>query len=299
MHTGVLVSFLSYAEPVACLAALIFMARRHLIGELKYVAGYLASRVILFAAWFSMQAMVNYGFKPAQVYPVYFYVYWGGYLLEAILGFGIILSIYKLAMAPLPGLQRLGMIMFRWAAGISAALALSVAFAPHVTGIGFIIRAVSQLQQSQSVLTLCMLLFVCMAVKPMGLSHRSKTFLISLGLGVMATADLVGAAWLSQAGSLASIYNIVNGLAILVTLAIWTVAFAVPEPRRSMIILPTTSPFLRWNQISMALGDAPGFVVVGEVTTDIFAPAEVEIMRRASRKMDEPSLLLEKHAFSM
>jgi hypothetical protein len=242
---------------------------------------------------------LKHGFKPLQVYPVYFYVYWGGYLLEAILGFGIILSIYKLAMAPLPGLQRLGMIMFRWAAGISAALALSVAFAPHVTGIGFIIRAVSQLQQSQSVLTLCMLLFVCMAVKPMGLSHRSKTFLISLGLGVMATADLVGAAWLSQAGSLASIYNIVNGLAILVTLAIWTVAFAVPEPRRSMIILPTTSPFLRWNQISMALGDAPGFVVVGEVTTDIFAPAEVEIMRRASRKMDEPPLLLEKHAFSM
>jgi hypothetical protein len=52
-----------------------------------------------------------------------------------------------------------------------------------------------------------------------------------------------------------------------------------------MIILPTTSPFLRWNQISLALGDDPGFVALGEVTPEMFAPAEVEVMRRASMKM--------------
>jgi hypothetical protein len=56
-----------------------------------------------------------------------------------------------------------------------------------------------------------------------------------------------------------------------------------------MIVLPTTSPFLRWNQISMALGDEPGFVAVGGVHPDIFAPAELEIMRRASLKMKTSS----------
>jgi len=55
-----------------------------------------------------------------------------------------------------------------------------------------------------------------------------------------------------------------------------------------MIILPTTSPFLRWNQISLALGDEPGFVALGEITPDMFAPAEVEVMRRASMKMNYP-----------
>jgi hypothetical protein len=55
-----------------------------------------------------------------------------------------------------------------------------------------------------------------------------------------------------------------------------------------MIVLPTTSPFLRWNQISMALGDAPGFVALGPITPDMFAPAELEVMRRASAKMRLP-----------
>ncbi len=220
-------------------------------------------------------------------YPIYFYGYWSSYAIEAILGFGIIYSIFNLAMAPLKGLQRLGRLMFRWAAGIAVALAITTAFGPHVTSVKFISRAVTQLQETQSVLTLCMLLFVCLAIQPMGLSHRSKIFGISLGLGFIATADLVGAAWLSQFKSMASTYNTVNGVAILCTLAIWSTYFAIPEPKRQMIILPTTSPFLRWNQISLALGDEPGFVAVGDVSPDMFAPAEVEVMRRASIKMSE------------
>jgi len=68
-------------------------------------------------------------------------------------------------------------------------------------------------------------------------------------------------------------------------LATWTAYFAIPEPRRRLIVLPTTSPFLRWNQISQALGDDPGFVAVGGVPPDLFAPAELEVMRRASIKM--------------
>ncbi len=76
-----------------------------------------------------------------------------------------------------------------------------------------------------------------------------------------------------------------NSLAICVSLAIWAVYFSVPDPKRRMIVLPTTSPFLRWNQISAALGDAPGYVALGVVTQDMFDPAEVEIMRRAAAKM--------------
>ena len=72
-------------------------------------------------------------------------------------------------------------------------------------------------------------------------------------------------------------------------LATWTGYFALPEPKRRIIVLPTTSPFLRWNQISQALGDSPGFVAVGGVPPELFAPAELEVMRRASLKMATPS----------
>jgi hypothetical protein len=35
----------------------------------------------------------------------------------------------------------------------------------------------------------------------------------------------------------------------------------------------------------MALGDDPGFVAVGGIPPELFAPAELEVMRRASVKM--------------
>jgi hypothetical protein len=175
--------------------------------------------------------------------------------------------------------------MFRWAGGIAVAIAFTMALGPHTTSTKFLEQAVGRLQETQSVLTLCMLLFVCLAIRPMGLSYGSKIFGVCLGLGTMAASDLAGVAWLQQFHEMYSLYNVINGVAICVTLAIWTAYFAVPEPKRRMIVLPTTSPFLRWNQISLALGDEPGFVAVGEFSPDMFAPAEVEVMRRASMKM--------------
>ncbi len=289
MNNRAIIDLLTYAEVASCVLTLCVMQYRHQISQYKALALFLATRVTSTAILMAILTVAGKNMKAGLAYHIYFYTYWASYAIEAILGFFIIYSIYNLAMAPLRGLQRLGRLMFRWAAGIAVAIAATMAFGPHVTSTKFIIRAVTQLQQTQSVLTLCMLLFVCLAIRPMGLSYRSKIFGVSLGLGVIATADLVGAAWLSHFSNLYSIYNIVNGSAICFTLLMWTAYFAAPEPRRRMIILPTTSPFLRWNQISLALGDEPGYVALGEITPDMFAPAEVEVMRRAAMKMNYPA----------
>lgn len=288
MNNHAIVDLLTYVELASCLVALCVMQYRRQISQFKPLALLLITRVTSFAILMPVLRMARKQLTVSEAYHIYFYVYWASYAIEAILGFFIIYSIYNLAMAPLRGLQRLGRLMFRWAAGIAVAIAISMAVGPHVTSTKFIIRAVTQLQQTQSVLTLCMLLFVCLAIRPMGLSYRSKIFGVSFGLGVIAAADLVGAAWLSHFSNLYSLYNIVTGSAICITLLIWTGYFAIPEPRRRMIILPTTSPFLRWNQISLALGDEPGYVALGEITPDMFAPAEVEVMRRAAVKMNYP-----------
>ncbi|HEY0161286.1 MAG TPA: hypothetical protein VGB69_01290 [Edaphobacter sp.] len=219
-------------------------------------------------------------------YQVYFYVYWTTYALESILSLLVIYSIFKMAMAPLKGLQTLGMLVFRWVAAISIAVAIGVAVSPHMTGTHFIVAMITQLQQTSSILTLCLLLFVCFAIRPMGLSYRSRIFGVAFGLGFLATTDLVRAAWLAHSSDMDSTINIVSGLAICLTLAFWSVYFAFPEPKRRLIVLPTTSPFLRWNQISMALGDEPGYVAVGGVPPELFSPAELEVMRRASTKMN-------------
>jgi hypothetical protein len=218
-------------------------------------------------------------------YRIYFYTYWGSYAAEAILSLLVIYSIFKLSMAPLQGLQSLGMLIFRWVAVISVAVSVGVAIAPQHTGMEFVVGLVSQIQQTSSVLTLCLLLFVCFAIRPMGLSHRSRIFGVSLGLGIMAAVSLVDAAWLSHNLDMQSTINVINGFAMCATLGIWAAYFAFPEPKRRLIVLPTTSPFLRWNQISQALGDDPGYVAVGGIAPELFAPAEIEIMKRASAMM--------------
>ena len=225
------------------------------------------------------------GIEKHLAYQTYFYVYWTSYALEAILSLLVIYSIFKLAMAPLKGLQTLGILVFRWVAAISVAVAIGVAVTPHLTGTRFMIAMITQLQQTSSILTLCLLLFVCFAIRPMGLSYNSRIFGVSLGLGMMATVSLIDAAWFAHSPNMYSTISMINGLAVGVTLLMWSAYFAFPEPKRRIIVLPTTSPFLRWNQISMALGDDPGYVAVGGIPPELFAPAELEVMRRASAKM--------------
>jgi hypothetical protein len=82
--------------------------------------------------------------------------------------------------------------------------------------------------------------------------------------------------------------SLVDGVVICMVLATWAAYFALPEPKRRIIVLPTTSPFLRWNQISQVLGDNPGFVAVGGMPPELLAPAELEVMQRASLKMVTP-----------
>lgn len=262
-----------------------FLVRSKAAREYVYLVALLCVKFTSTAACLFLLNLRGHGFEVRIVYPAYFFTYWASYALEAILSLMVIYSIFRLAMAPLKGLQTLGMLVFRWVAAISVAVAVGVAVAPHLTRTQFMVAMVTQLQQTSSILTLCLLLFVCFAIRPMGLSYRSRIFGVSLGLGLMATANLLSAALIAHSPSMYTALSIISGVAECIALLSWSAYFAFPEPKRRMIVLPTTSPFLRWNQISMALGDDPGYVAIGGIPPDVFAPAELEVMRRASAKM--------------
>jgi hypothetical protein len=279
---------LGYLEIGLCVVALIAIVARKQWSDYWALGSFLAVRslsgiVLLSLLHFAPRII---GARPA--YRAYFYTYWISLALESVVALLIVYGLFRLAMAPLKGLQTLGMLVFKWAAGISVVVALGNAFTPHLKGTELLIAAISQLQRTQSILTLCLLLFVCFAIRPMGLSYSSRIFGVSLGLGTMATNDLVQSAWLTFHSELATSSSLISGIIICAILATWICYFAFPEPKRRIIVLPTTSPFLRWNQISQALGDAPGFVAVGGVPPELFAPAELEVMRRASLKMATP-----------
>lgn len=288
MTQDAFISTLSYLEPILCLMVLSLLIRSKEIRNYLSLASLLGVKIVSAAICLPVLYMAaggRHALEMHRAYQIYFYAYWTSYALEAILSLLVIYSIFKLAMTPLKGLQTLGILVFRWVAVISIAVAMGVAFSPHLAGVKFMVAMITQLQQTSSILTLCLLLFVCFAIRPMGLSHRSRIFGISFGLGFLAATNLVQSAWLSHGSDMRATFSIVNGLAICLTLAIWSAYFAFPEPKRRLIVLPTTSPFLRWNQISLALGDEPGYVAVGGISPEIFAPAELEVMRRASSKM--------------
>jgi hypothetical protein len=277
---------LDYAEPFFCLTALGAMTRARVFRDYFYLVGLLVTKLTSFAIGYSI---LKYG--PGHLtahaqYVLYFYSYWSIFAVQSILMLIVICSMYRLAMAPLKGLQGLGMLVFAWVGAISVLVALGASFTPHSTSIGYMIRFVSQMQRTQSILILCLLLFVCFAIRPMGLSYRSRIFGVSLGLGVMATTDMVQSAWIGHVNDMYGIFSEIGTFSVCLTFMTWTAYFALPEPKRRIITLPTTSPFLRWNQISEILGDDPGHVAIGGLPPEMLAPAEIEVMRRASIKMN-------------
>jgi hypothetical protein len=280
-----LIQCLEYLEPILCGMLIVFLVRSKAAQQFIYLTALMTVRFACSVITLPLLYLCGRGIERHVAYQAYFYVYWISYAFEAILSLLVIYSIFRLAMAPLKGLQTLGMLVFRWVAAISGAVAIGVALTPHISGITFLVAMITQLQQTSSILTLCLLLFVCFAIRPMGLSYRSRIFGVSLGLGVLATVSLVNSAWISHNANMYSSFSAVNGIAVMFTLLTWSAYFAFPEPKRRIITLPTTSPFLRWNQIAMALGDDPGYVAVGGIPPELFAPAELEIMRRASAKM--------------
>src|SRR5579864_5394799 len=220
-----LFSQLQYVEPIVCGLLVYFLVRAKAVRQFAYLFALLCVRLVCSFICIPLNTFGGHGIERHLAYQLYFYVYWTSFALEAILSLLVIYGIFKMAMAPLKGLQTLGMLVFRWVAAISVAVAIGVAVSPHQSGTKFMTAMITQLQQTSSILTLCLLLFVCFAIRPMGLSFRSRIFGISLGLGFLAATDLVRSAWLSHSSQVYSTVNVISGLAACVTFLIWSAYF--------------------------------------------------------------------------
>lgn len=272
---------LQYTDIVAvfgCISAISLVLRSHAARTYRFFVALLALHsmftilevVLLFHR-------VAIGLAVHTAYVTYFYAYWIDSVLEVALQLAVIYSVYRLIMEPMQGLQRIGAVIFRWVAVVSIVLSSIIAFGPHVQGWLFAATLLGQVQEGVSVLIICLLVFVCFATKPLGLSFRSRPFGIALGLGITATQELVLSSWASNRAT-HSLYSPVFATAAVVSaisLIIWNVYFALPEPERKLVLLPTTSPYFHWNSISEALGDDPGMVAVSGFTPAMLSAAEL------------------------
>jgi len=300
MATEVLLKYASISSAALCLGVIALMARKRLLAEFPLLGSLLGIQVIgltiSIAILFFRKSL---GLDVHVAYKAYFYSHWISLAADSILRVFIIYSVFSLAMKPLQGLHEIGKVIFRWVAGVSIAVSVGIAAGPnftsHVDSALAFARVAGQVQQGISVLTLCLLLFVCFSTKPLGLTYRSRLFGVTLGLGIMAMTTLVQAAWLSVIAT-QTLYSAVSLFGVLGTFAavsVWATYFALPEPERKLILLPTTSPFFFWNRISEALGDAPGHVAIAGFRPEMLAPAEFQMLTAPSlKRIEQPAEII-------
>ena len=283
------------AQCVGSAVCLVIMWRKRLLRDMWGLAAFLA----VFAIEYVISIGLMFYRKELGIDKLFAWHFlwlsrWTCVLIEYVLLLIVIYGAFRLAMKPLRGLHRAGKLIFRWVAVVSLALSLGMAFGPRVADgtTAYIGIIAGRLQQGTSVLLLCMLLFVCFTTRYLGLTYRSRIFGILLGLGIYSATALVESAWLSTKSVTTSVYSpvyLVSAFGYIACLLVWTGYFVAPEPARKLVLLPTTSPYFFWNQVSEALGDDPGHVVVSGFTPDMLAPGEIQMLKKAPPAPAQPS----------
>lgn len=234
---------LGYAQMLLCLVALIAITWKRQWREYWSLGAFLGVRLGTNAMLISLQRRAPTTHNHAALYHSYFWTYWAAFAIEAGLALVVVYTMFGMALRPLRGLRRLTWMLFAVAGGVSLMVAFWTALVPAMSGTQLMVASVSQMQRTQSVLTLCLLLFVCIAIRPMGLSYRSRIFGVGLGLGVMAINDLLQSAGMATYPQAAREFGVVNGLVACAAVLVWAVYFTMPEPKRGEIAVT----LLRWN----------------------------------------------------
>jgi len=206
-------------------------------------------------------------------FPMYFYSYWTVYIASAVALFFICIEVFRAALSSFAGLMKLGTVVFRWAT--LASLIVSITTLPFSHRGALIIPDIAYaLMRSVSILELCLLAFLCLSMNALHLSPRDKAFGIAVGFGLLSANDFILSTFWSRNTSLTSPLQFLNESLILLTLAVWAVYVALPEPVRKPVVLAANSTIYRWNEIAAALGH--GTKVAVQQPTNSFFLTDVE-----------------------
>jgi hypothetical protein len=189
---------------------------------------------------------------------------WGfiaAYLASTALLYFICIEIFRTALVAFPGISKLALVVFRWAAVVAFIVSLPwVSYAQK--GISLMSDIAYGLMHAVSVLELCLLVFLCLCMNALRLTARDLSFGIALGFGLMCSGDFVLVFWSSRLTSYNDPVQFFYEGTILAALAVWMTYCLLPERVSKQVLLPASSTIYRWNEIASALGHTGTKVVV-------------------------------------
>ena len=202
-------------------------------------------------------------------FAVYFFAYWIIYIASATLLFLICIEIFRAALSPFPGLMKVGIVVFRWTILVSLIVTFSTGSFLH-RGAFFLATAAYGLMRSVSILELCLLAFLCLSMNALHLTIRDIPFGMALGFGLMSANNFVLASLSTAHSPLSGPLQLTYESLILVSLGVWLVYYALPEPVRKPMVMPANSTIYRWNEIASALGHTGTQVAVQQPANSFF-----------------------------
>jgi hypothetical protein len=208
-----------------------------------------------------------------HAYAFYFYTYWSSFFVQAILMLRVMHEMFRHAVRSIPGVQMVGRPVFFWAVVVSIILATASGITPHETAMSLLVAGAQVLARSQSVLALCMVAFLAFASRTLGVSYGSRIFGVTFGFAIMGLSNLVESALFAHGTSLSGMVDMVHEGIYLGAIGLWAVYFLRPEPARRLVVMPVTSPLMRWNEVAQTLGNPAGQVAVSyppTFMTDVF-----------------------------
>jgi hypothetical protein len=271
MPLNVAMSAMSAVELTLWAALAILFWSKGLQRRFKAMGSYLALRAISTPVLMLVLYAESkpWGIDHHLAQEIYYFGFFSTYLVSTVLLFFICIEVFRAALAAFPGIAKLAIVIFRWAAVVSMLVSLTSISYAH-KGIYIIADVCYGLMHSVSVLELCLLAFLCLSMNALRLTVRDLAFGIALGFGVLSSADFIGASLISRVASLTDPLQFVYEILILGTLAIWTVYSIRPEPVRKPVLMPASSTIYRWNEIASALGHTGTKVAMQQPANSFF-----------------------------
>jgi hypothetical protein len=257
---------------LATLIAVLFW-KKGFAARFPAMAAYLYLRAVV-APVFSVLLWATQHFHASQWYVAYFFLYWPVYIVSTLFLYSVCAEVFRSALEALPGLKKLGLVIFRWTALVSVIISFSQF--PWAQGGAILLPNIAiRMMRSISILELCLLGFLCLCMNSLRMSIRDMAFGIAAGLGLMAMNDFFASALALRYGSLVASWQFVFETATLGVLVIWIVYTLTPQPKRKPVMVPANSPIYRWNEIASALGYT-GTQVAVQQPSDGFFLTDVE-----------------------
>lgn len=168
-------------------------------------------------------------------YRSYFWLFWLGEAINAVLGFKVIHEIFIDVFRPYHTLKDLGTLLFKWAGVVMLLVSVVVAFSNSFDQ-GPLLHAIMTLQRSVRIVQFGLILFMLLFSRFLGVSRKQMSFGISLGFGLLAGVELLLMALNSGGFVKQGNLNLVNMVAYLAAISIWIAYSLSPQAVREVAV---------------------------------------------------------------